>query len=92
MSTSFHFAYAIQSTKIFSSGCCSPTLSCHRQLNLFPEFLHISHLENGSFEVLSLQIVPHGGPKYDAKNNGAIENASKMIERIFRRPREPVES
>ena len=27
---------------------------CHRQLNLSPKFLHISHSENGSFEVLSL--------------------------------------
>ena len=53
-STSFHHAYAIPSTKFFSSGCCSPTLSCHRQLNLYTKFLHISHRENGSFEVLSL--------------------------------------
>ena len=53
-STSFHHAYAIPSTKFFSSGCCSPTLSCHRQLNLYPKFLHISHRENGSFEVFSL--------------------------------------
>ena len=29
-------------------------MSCHRQLNLHPKFLHISHRENGSFEVLSL--------------------------------------
>ena len=41
--------------KVLSSGCCSPTLSCHRQLNLYPKFLHISHCANGSFEVLSLQ-------------------------------------
>ena len=54
VSTSFHHAYAIPSTKFFSSGCCSPTLSCHRQLNLYTKFLHISHRENGSFEVLSL--------------------------------------
>ena len=47
--------YAIPSTKIFSSGCCSPTLSCHRQLILYTNFLHVSHRENGSFEVLSLQ-------------------------------------
>ena len=40
--------------KVLSSGCCSPTLSCHRQLNLHPKFLNISHRENGSFEVLSL--------------------------------------
>ena len=53
-STSFHHAYAIPSAKFFSSGCCSPTLSCHRQLNLYPKFLHISHRENGSFEVFSL--------------------------------------
>ena len=49
-----HHAYAIPSTKFFSSGCCSPTLSCHRQLNLYPKFLHISQRENWSFEVLSL--------------------------------------
>ena len=53
-STSFHHAHAIPSTEFFSSGCCSPTLSCHRPLNLYPKFLHISHRENGSFEVLSL--------------------------------------
>ena len=55
-STSFHHAHAIPSTKFFSSGCCSPTLSCHRQLNLYPKLLHISHRENGSFEVLSLHL------------------------------------
>ena len=54
-SKSFHHAYAISSTKFFSSGCCSPTLSCHRQLNMYPKFFHISHREDGSFEVLSLQ-------------------------------------
>ena len=53
-STAFHHAYAIPSAKSFSSGCCSPTVSCHRQLNLYPKFLHISQRENGSFEVLSL--------------------------------------
>ena len=58
-STSFHHAYAIPSTKFPSSGCCGPTLSCHRQLNLYPKFLHISHRENGSFEVLSLQYRRH---------------------------------
>ena len=41
--------------KVLSSGCCSPTLSFHRQLNLYPKFLHISPRENGSFEVLSSQ-------------------------------------
>ena len=50
----FHHAYAIPSTKLFSSGCCSPTSSCHRQLKLYPKFLHVSHRENGSLEVLSL--------------------------------------
>ena len=49
----FHHAPAILRTKIFS-GCGSPTLSCHRQFKLNPKFLHISHRENGSFEVLSL--------------------------------------
>ena len=53
-STAFHHAYAIPNTKFFSSGCCSPTLSCHRPLNLYPEFLHVSRRENGSFEVLSV--------------------------------------
>ena len=53
-STAFHHAYAIPSAKFFPSGCCSPIVSCHRQLNLYPKFLHISHRENGSFEVLSL--------------------------------------
>ena len=38
-STSFHHAYAIPSAKFFSSGCCSPTLSCHRQLNLYFQIL-----------------------------------------------------
>ena len=45
-----HTQFQVQS----SSGCCSPTLSCHRQFKLYPKFLHISHRENGSFEVLSL--------------------------------------
>ena len=54
LTVQFHHAYAIPSANIFSSGCCSPTVSCHRQLNLNPKFLHISHRENGSFEVLSL--------------------------------------
>ena len=40
--------------KVLSSGYGSPTLSCHRQLNLYPKFLHISHRDNGFFEVLSL--------------------------------------
>ena len=44
-----HTQYQVQ--KFFSSGCCSPIVSCHRQLNLYPIFLHISHRENGSFEV-----------------------------------------
>ena len=51
-----HQACAIQSTEFFSSWCCSPILSCHRQLKLYPKFLHISHRENGSFEVLSLHL------------------------------------
>ena len=37
----------------YFSGCCSPTLSCRRQLKLYTKFLHVSHRENGSFEVLS---------------------------------------
>ena len=53
-STGFHHAYVTPSAKFFSSGCCSPIVSCHRQLNLYAKFLHISHRENGSFEVLSL--------------------------------------
>ena len=55
-STLFHHACAIPNTKFFSSECFSPTLSCHRQLNLYPKFLHNSHRENGSFEVLSLYL------------------------------------
>ena len=53
-STALHHPNAIPSAKLFCSGCCSPTLSCHHPLNQFPKFLHISHRENGSFEVLSL--------------------------------------
>ena len=53
-STAFHQAYAIPSAKFFPSGCCSPIVSCHCQLNLYHKFLHILHRENGSFEVLSL--------------------------------------
>ena len=29
---------------------------CDRPLNLYPKFLHISHRENGTFEVLSLHL------------------------------------
>ena len=54
-STWFHHADAIANTKFFSSGRSSLALSCHRQLKLYPKFLHISHRENGSFDVLSLQ-------------------------------------
>ena len=53
-STAFHHAYVISTAKIFPSACCSPIVSCHRQLILYPKFLHISHRENASFEVLSL--------------------------------------
>ena len=53
-STAFHHAYATPSSKFFSSGYSRLTLSCHRPLNLYLKFLHISHRENGSFEVLSL--------------------------------------
>ena len=55
-STAFHHAYAIRSANFLSSGCCSPTSSCRRPLNLYPKFLHISHHENESFEVLSWQV------------------------------------
>ena len=53
-STAFHHANATPSAKFFPSGCCSPTVSCHRPLNLYPKFLHFSNRDNGSFEVLSL--------------------------------------
>ena len=53
-SVAFHHAYAMPSAEFFPSGCCSPIVYCHRPLNLYTKFLHISHLENGSFEVLSL--------------------------------------
>ena len=49
----FHHAYAIPRTKLFSSGCCSPILSCHRQLKLYTKFLHVSHRENGSLSLHS---------------------------------------
>ena len=54
-SAAFHHANVIPSANFFPSECCSPIVSCHRQLNLYPTFLHVSHRENGSFEVLSLQ-------------------------------------
>ena len=54
-STAFHHANATPIAKCFPSGCCSPIVSCHRPLNLYPKLLHISHRENGSSEVLSLQ-------------------------------------
>ena len=48
-----HTQFQVQSSFLLES--CSPTLSCHRQLNLYPNFLDISRRgENGSFEVLSL--------------------------------------
>ena len=53
-STAFYHANATPIAKFFPSGCCSPIVSCHRSVNLYTKFLHISHLENGSFEVLSL--------------------------------------
>ena len=59
LTVQFHHAYAIPNTKFFSSGCCSPIVSRHRQLNLYPKFLHISHRENGSVEVLSLHFSCH---------------------------------
>ena len=34
-------------------------MSCHRPLNLYPKFLHISHRENGSFDVLTLHYEPN---------------------------------
>ena len=52
-STAFYHANATQSTKFFPSGCCSPTVSCHRPLNMYPKFMQNSHRENGSSEVLS---------------------------------------
>ena len=55
-STAFHHACAIPSANFFPFGCCSPTVSCHRQLSLYSKFLHISHRENGFFEVLSVHL------------------------------------
>ena len=71
-STAFHHAYAMPSVKFFSSGCCSPTLSCHRQLNLYPKFLHISHREKGSFEVLSLHLSVGYSRPLSAMNDLAV--------------------
>ena len=42
-STAFHHANATPSAKFFPSRCCSPTVSGHRPLILYPNFLHISH-------------------------------------------------
>ena len=38
-----HFTTHTQlpSAEFFPSGCCSPIVSCHRPLNLYPKFLHI---------------------------------------------------
>ena len=47
------FLQCIRNAKFCPSGCCSPIVSCHRPLNLYPKFLHLSHRENGWFEVLS---------------------------------------
>ena len=44
-STAFHHAYAIPSEKFCPSGCCSPIVSCHRPLNVYPKFLPIYHRE-----------------------------------------------
>ena len=52
-----HTQHQVQSS--FSSGCCSPTLSCHRPLNLYPKFLHISHRENGSFDGVVFTSLKH---------------------------------
>ena len=47
----------------WSCASCPQSCSCRcdRPLNLYPKFLHISHRENGSFEVLSLHTreLPH---------------------------------
>ena len=32
------FHVVIGGAKLFSSGCCRPIVSCHRQLNLYPKF------------------------------------------------------
>ena len=46
-STVFHHASVTPSAKFFSCGCCSPTVSCHRPLDLYPKFLHIFNRGNG---------------------------------------------
>ena len=40
-----HTQHQVQSS--FLSGCCSPTLSCHRPLNPYPKFLHIFIAKTG---------------------------------------------
>ena len=60
-STLFHHAYAIPSTKFFLLDVVvrlCPVIV--RQLNLYPKFLHISHLENGSFEFTVQVHARHG--------------------------------
>ena len=58
----FHHGNATPSAQFFPSGCCCPTVSCHRPLNLYPKFLHISHRENGSFEVVFTHPVGYSRP------------------------------
>ena len=47
LTVQFHHAYAIPSTKFFSSGCCSPTVSCHRSLQSVSQILAYFHREKG---------------------------------------------
>ena len=53
-----------------STTHCSPTLSCHRQLRLWPQFLHVAHRENGSFEVLFTLSGSHRGRRHPGAGYG----------------------
>ena len=63
-STAFHHANVTPTASFFSSGCCSPTVSCHRPLDLYPKFLHIFIAKTGLSEVLSLHFHRGGTCKH----------------------------
>ena len=48
------FRVVLRVDLVLGLQCCS--CCCDRPLNLYPKFFHISHLESGSFKVLSLRM------------------------------------
>ena len=81
-STAFHHANATPSVKFFPSGCCSPTVSCHRPLNVYPKFLHFSHRENGSFKVLSLHTPVGYSRPPSAVNDPSVTKQNEFMKTI----------